>query len=98
VSNGNVGQCTGTLNTPGQFAGVAATSSGQCRGTSLASAWGGHINAIPAMACFLNVMGGAPDGTGSILSFDGSKCYADSSGTGTQAPPAPSNLNGVVIQ
>jgi len=43
-------------------------------------------------------MGGAPDGTGSILSFDGSKCYADSSGTGTQAPPAPSNLNGVVIQ
>jgi len=98
VSNGNVGQCTGTLNTPGQFAGVAATSSGQCRGTSLASAWGGHINAIPAMACFLNVMGGPPDGTGGILSFDANKCYTGSTGTGTQTPPAPSNLNGVVIQ
>lgn len=64
VSNGNVGQCSGTPNTPGQYAGVAAMSGSECRGTSLSSAWGGHMNATPAMACYLSTLGGPPDGTG----------------------------------
>src|SRR5262249_41800544 len=63
VSSGNVGQCSGTQNPPGEYAGVPATSSAQCVAPSLASAWGGHVNAIPAMNCFLNVMGGVPDGS-----------------------------------
>jgi hypothetical protein len=82
VVDGNVGQCTGTLGTPGQYAEVAATASAQCTGTSLAPAWGGHVNATPAMACYLNILAGLPDGTGSALPFDGTTCYPAS------APPA----------
>jgi hypothetical protein len=91
VSGGNVGQCSGSLNTPGQYAGVAATSSSQCTGTSLTTpAWGGHINAIPAMACYLTTMGGKPDGTGSVLAFDAIKCYGGLSSS--QGPAPPTNL------
>jgi hypothetical protein len=97
VSNGNVGQCTGTLNTPGQYAGVAATSSSQCTGTSLASAWGGHLNAIPAMACYLS-LGGPPDGTGNALPFDATKCYGSSTSTPKQTPGTPTGLTGTVVQ
>jgi hypothetical protein len=97
VTGGNVGQCTGTLNTPGHYSGLAATSSAQCTGTSLATAWAGHVNAIPAMNCYLNVMGGKPDGTGSILTFDAKTCY----GLSTSSPPSsglqpPTNLLDVV--
>lgn len=96
VASGNVGQCTGSLNTRGAFAGVAATSNSQCTGTSLASSWGGHINAIPAMACYLS-LGGAPDGTGGLLNFDASQCYSGST-SGGATPAAPSNLAGTVVQ
>lgn len=96
VSGGNVGQCTGTLNTPGQMAGTAATASSQCTGTSLASAWAGHVNAIPAMACYLNTMNGPPDGSGSALTFSASNCYGGGSTAAT--PPAPQNLSGTVVQ
>ena len=95
VTGGNVGQCTGTLNTPGAYAGLAATS-GHCAGTSLATAWAGHLNANPAMACYLNTMNGPPDGTGSILSFDANQCYPSS--TSGAAPAAPLNLSGTVVQ
>jgi hypothetical protein len=96
VSGGNVGQCTGTIGTAGQYAGVAAISSSQCTGTSLASAWAGHVNATPAMACYLQ-SGGAPDGTGPAFSFDPTNCYG--SGTTTKkAPPAPTNLEGTFVQ
>lgn len=78
VNGGNVGQCTGTLNVAGHYAGLPATSSGQCTGTSLTSAWGGHINAIPSFACYLS-LGGAPDGTGSAIAFDAAVCYASNS-------------------
>jgi hypothetical protein len=92
VASGNVGQCTGTLNTPGQYAGVAAASSSQCTGTSLTTAWGGHVNAIPAMQCFLNVMGSAPDGTGNALTFNPAACY----GASAQGPAAPTGLSATV--
>jgi hypothetical protein len=36
---------------------------------------GGHINEIPAMACYLNTMGGPPTGTGGVLSFNAGNCY-----------------------
>ena len=92
VSGGNVGRCSGTLNTSGQYAGMPATSSSQCTGTSLATGWGGHVNAIPAMNCYLNVMGGAPDGTGSVLAFDPAACYGNSA----QTPTPPSGLTAQV--
>ncbi len=86
ITGGNVGQCTGTRDTSGEFALLPALSGSQCTGTSLsASAWGGHVNAIPAMACYLNKMGGPPDGSGSALAFDAGNCYAGSGG-GTPPP------------
>jgi hypothetical protein len=51
---------------------------------------GGHAYTNPAQDCFLNTMGGPADGTGSVLSFNASLCYA-SSGGGTP-PSAPTNL------
>jgi hypothetical protein len=94
VSGGNVGSCIGTLNTPGEYAGVPATSNAQCTGTSLnTNALAGHVNAIPAMNCFLNVMNGRPDGTGGALKFDPSACYP---GFGDPPPAPPTGLSAVV--
>jgi hypothetical protein len=77
VTGGNLGVCSGAINTVGHFSGVAATSSSQCSpGPALESAWAGHVNANPAMNCYLNAMGGPPDGvTSSALSFNASSCY-----------------------
>jgi len=69
VSSGNVGSCTGT------YSGSQATSLGQCKGGTLNSAWASHVTSIPAQDCYLNIMQGPPDGTGSILSFDAWTCY-----------------------
>jgi len=76
VTSGTIGQCNGTLNVAGHYAGVAATSGTQCTGTALVAGWGGHINAIPAVNCALNTLTMPPDGTGSILPFDAATCYA----------------------
>lgn len=83
VLSGNVGVCSGVLNTVGHYSGVAAISGVQCTGTSLTTAWAGHVNAIPAMACALNVMGMPPDGTGPVQAFSAQLCYSGS----TLAPP-----------
>ena len=96
VSGGNVGQCAGTLNTPGQYAGVAATNASQCAGQGLATAWAGHVNAIPAMACYLS-LGGVPDGTGGALSFNAANCYPGSTTGSSGRPATPTNLTGVLI-
>jgi hypothetical protein len=92
ISGGNVGVCSGALNTPGQFSGVPATQSSQCTGTSLVSGWAGHVNAIPAMHCALDVMGMPPDGSGPALAFDAKACYGGSSSD----PNPPTNLTVVV--
>jgi len=87
ISTGNVGTCTGI------YVGSQATSSSQCTGGTLNTAWASHVTSIPAQDCYLNVMGGPPDGTGSILSFDASTCYNGSGGTG---PAPPTGLTGIV--
>jgi hypothetical protein len=76
VSSGNLGTCSGT------YAGAQATSSAQCTGGTLTSRWSGTANSIPAQDCYLNVMQGAPDGTGSVLAFDASLCSTSSGGSG----------------
>ena len=90
VSAGTVGECTGALNTPGHFSGLPATNSSQCKGTSLATGWAGHVNAIPAMNCALNIMGMPPDGTGGPFPFNAASCYSGSSAA--EGPAAPTNL------
>jgi hypothetical protein len=84
VSNGNIGTCTGT------YTGAQATSSSQCTGGTLSSAWAGHANSIPAQDCYLNVMGGPPDGSGNLLNFDASACYSSS------GPGSPTQLKATV--
>jgi hypothetical protein len=80
VTGGNIAECSG-----GTYAGAQAVSSSQCTGGTLKTAWGSYVNAIPAQVCYLNLMNGPPDGSGSGLSFDASQCYS-ASGTGPQAP------------
>ena len=87
-----MGQCTGTINTPGHYSGVAATKSAQCTGTSLATAWGGHVNAIPAMNCYLNVLGGVPDGTSGVLPFDANTCYGAGGGSNPPSDTTPPSI------
>jgi len=93
VSGGSVGVCSGTLNAPGQFAGVPAMSNAQCRGTSLVAGWAGHVNANPAVNCYLSIMNGPPDGSGSVLAFDANACYA----SGSPPPPAPNPPTNLVV-
>jgi hypothetical protein len=87
VTSGNVGTCSGT------YSGAQATNSSQCTGGTLNTAWASHVTSIPAQDCYLNVMGGPPDGSGSVLSFDASTCYNGSGGT---KPAPPTELTGVV--
>lgn len=96
ISNGNIGQCGGLINAQAQ-AGLPATSSSQCpNGPLNTAAWGGHVNANPAMSCYLN-LGGLPDGTGPQLPFDSATCYGGGGSTNSgppQAPGTPTNLGG----
>jgi hypothetical protein len=100
ITGGNVGQCGGNPNQAGQYALVPAVSASQCAGQGLNPAWGGHVNAIPAMACYLNIMNGPPDGTNtSVLTFSRSACYGGgSTTTSSNGPPAPSGLSGTLVQ
>jgi hypothetical protein len=86
VSSGNLGLCTG-----GTYPYNMATSSAFCTGgTFTASDAGGHANSNPAMDCYVNAMGGPPDGSGSALSFNASACYSHS------AVAAPKDLAAIV--
>jgi hypothetical protein len=83
VTTGNIGQCTGA------YTFSKALSGGSCTGGSLLSASStnaAHAVSIPAMDCYLNTMGGTPNGTGSFLSFNASVCYPQS-GSGSGSPP-----------
>jgi len=56
---------------------------------------GGHAYLNPAANCYLNVLGGATDGTSGVLGFNASNCYP--TGGGGNAPPAPpTNLQATV--
>lgn len=85
ISGGDLGNCSG-----GAFTGsVCRVGSQQCGGgVSCTQAMGGHANLNPAHSCFLDVMGGSPDGSGSVLSFNRTTCYANDSSS-TRTPPTP---------
>ncbi len=87
VSTGNVGLCSG-----GTYAGWQAISSSQCTGGTLSSAWASHAVSIPAMDCYLNTMGGPPNGSGSALSFNASACYSGSSASTGSTVGSPTGL------
>lgn len=79
VSGGNLGICSGT------YTGAQASVSSQCSGGTLATAWAGHANTLPAQDCYLNVLHGPPDGTGGVLSYDYAAC---ASAPARPSPPA----------
>jgi hypothetical protein len=81
ISSGNIGTCSG-----GTYAGWLATKSGQCTGGTFAVAWASHAISNPAMDCYLNVMGGPLDGSGSALTFNAETCYPTSSSSTPTAP------------
>lgn len=87
VSGGNLGLCSG-----GPHNRVAATSNSQCAGGTLVTSLGGHANTNPAMNCYLNIMGGPPGGTGSVMAFDPNACY----GSAGPPPAPPTGLSAVV--
>jgi hypothetical protein len=71
VTAGNLGLCS-----TGTYKASLALNGSQCGGGSFTSTVvDGHVNAIPAMACYLNTMNGPPDGTGAFLSFNAGTCY-----------------------
>lgn len=86
VTGGNVGICLGGTNKA-----AYATSSAQCAASTVSS-MGGHINAIPSMSCYLNTMGGPPNGGGGALPFNATTCY----GSAAVLPAAPTNLQASV--
>lgn len=90
VSGGTLLVCTS-----GAYVNSLVTSASQCGGGTTQAAVGGHAFANPAMVCYLNTMGGSPNGTGPMLSFDRSSCYANDSSTSQPVPP-PTSLNGAV--
>jgi len=53
----------------------------------------GHINAIPAMSCYLNTMAGPPNGQGAALPFNAAGCFGSKV---SQLPVAPTNLKATV--
>ena len=80
VTGGNIGTCSG-----GSYAGSECTANSQCgAGATCSSALGGYASSIPAMDCYLSIMGGPPDGTGSAITFNADACYSD--------PAPPTNL------
>jgi hypothetical protein len=84
VSSGNLGVCNGA------YKGSQATAAGQCGGGGdLNIGWAAHANSIPAQDCYLNVMQGPPDGSGSVLSFDARQCYGSTI-------PAPTGVKATV--
>jgi len=88
VTGGNVSICLG-----GTDKAAYVTSSSQCPGSTLASL-GGHVNAIPALACYLNTMAGPPNGiTATALNFNAATCYGAAA---SQLPAAPTNLAATV--
>jgi hypothetical protein len=92
VTNGDYGQCAS-----GAYAGnVCRVGSTQCgSGSSCTQAMGGHANLNPAHSCYLDVMSGPPDGSGSVLTYNRASCYANDP-SGDPPPSAPTGLTAIV--
>jgi len=88
VSNGNVGQVSGSLNAAGSYSGAPALIGATNWGNTVNAAWGGHVNFTPAGLCYING-GGTPDGTGPAITFSPENCYK----TTGQSPAATPTFN-----
>jgi hypothetical protein len=89
VSGGNLLLCTS-----GTYSGSYVDANSKCGSGTSSSAFAGHANMNAAMACYLDTMSGAPDGSGSVLSFNPTACYAGASSPGTTME----NLSGATLR
>jgi hypothetical protein len=71
VTGGNIGICSG-----GTYSTLQSISRAGCPGGNYMASVGGHAYSNPAMDCYVNIMGGRTDGTGSVLKFNASGCYS----------------------
>jgi hypothetical protein len=92
VTGGTILMCTS-----GTYKWSRVLNSSQCSGGSSA-ADSGHDYPIPAMICYLNQMGGAPDGTGSMLTFNPEACYTKDPVVAGSQPIAPTGIVATVQQ
>lgn len=92
VSGGTILLCTS-----GTHQNSLVLSSSQCAGGTSIAAGGGYAYANPAMACYLNTMGGPPDGTGSMLSFNRASCYAPDGSANVTQPLPPTSVTGSAV-
>lgn len=81
ITSGTLGIVGGTINTTGHQSGMPAIVGTTYVGDTTATAWGGHANPNPAMNCFLNTLGGLPDGTNGAVAFDATVCFSGSAAT-----------------
>jgi parallel beta-helix repeat protein len=81
VTSGNLGTCAA-----GVFMGAQAITATQCA-SDLTPQYAGHATSIPAQDCYLNIMGGPPDGSGNVLNFDANVCYYAAAPITPPAPP-----------
>jgi hypothetical protein len=49
------------------------------------SGYAGHAYSVPAADCYAKIMGGPPDGTGPVLSFNANTCYGQTGKAGERA-------------
>jgi len=89
VSGGGLSVCSS-----GTYKYSVVANSSQCSGGTSQAANGGYAYANPAMLCYLNTMGGTPDGTGPVLTFNRASCYANDSASASAPLSPPSNING----
>lgn len=92
VISGDIGMCTS-----GTYNWSRALNSAQCGGGGFAqSVNNGYAYSNPAMRCYLNQMGGPPNGTGGFLTFNRASCYANDSSSGGGGPTPPTGLAAAV--
>lgn len=86
VTGGNYGYCSAGTNS-----GNYTTTAIGCPGSSFQNIWAGHAYSLPARDCY-DLMGGSGDGTGPVLSYNYSACFAGGGGGTPIAQVSPSLL------
>jgi chitodextrinase len=98
VSAGGISMCTS-----GTYLNSLVLNSAQCAGGTSTAVMAGHAQPNPAMQCYLNVMSGTPDGTGSMDTFNPASCYpteftsGGGSGSDTTPPSVPTGLSATAV-
>lgn len=92
ISGGDVKYCVGGTQT-----GTYVLTSGQCPGGTATTMAGGRITSNPAMDCYLNTMGGSPDGQGAVSTFSPDLCYTISTSPTVSLSPTSLTFSALLV-